>query len=215
MNGVLSEVASRELVATLVFLTIGLIALIYVRPSLTRTQGGKILAFIALFVLPVVSVRSGFLLHYEATKSTSFCLSCHVMEPYGESLLAADENYLPAAHFQNGRVDRKQACFTCHTQYTLFGDMKAKMNGLKHLLVYYSGRTPDEIELYSPYNNRECLYCHTGGRRFEELHEYDMDTLTSNERTCMECHGSSHDVANVHQRAKWKDSVEELLELSP
>ena len=52
------------------------------------------------------------------------------MEVYGESLLLADERHLPAAHFQNGRVDREHACFTCHTQYTLFGDMKAKMTGL-------------------------------------------------------------------------------------
>ncbi len=211
----MTELVSAELVATLVLLTIGLIVLIYVRPTLTRTQGGKVLVFIALFVLPVASIRSGFRLHFEATKTTSFCLSCHVMEPYGESLLLADESYLPAAHFQNGRIDRDYACFTCHTQYTLFGDMKAKMNGLKHLWVYYTGQTPEQIELYSPYNNRECLYCHVGGRRFEELHEYDMNTLVSNERACMECHGNTHDVASVHGAAKWKDSVQEILEFKP
>lgn len=166
-------------------------------------------------ILPLVSIRNGFRLHFEATKTTSFCLSCHIMEPYGESLLLEDETYLPAAHFQNRRVDREHACFTCHTQYTLFGDVKAKMNGLKHLLVYYSGRTPEVIELYSPYHNRECLYCHTGARRFEDLHAYDMDTLLSNERTCMECHGNAHDVANVHQAAKWQDSIEQLLESTP
>ena len=204
-----------ELVAILVILTIGLILLIAFRPALSRTQGGKILAFVALFVLPVASMRAGLSLHFEQTKTVSFCLSCHSMEPYGESLLLADESYLPAAHFQNGRVDRQYACFTCHTQYTLFGDMKAKMNGLRHLWVYYTGQTPEQIELYVPYNNRECLYCHTGGRRFEELHEYDMSTLVSNERSCMECHGKSHDAASVHELAKWKDTVDELLELKP
>jgi len=211
----MTELVSAELVATLIVLTIGLIGLIYVRPSLTRTQGGKLLAFIALFVLPIATVRNGFRVHFEATKTTSFCLSCHVMEPYGESLLLADETYLPAAHFQNGLVDRDYACFTCHTQYTLFGDMAAKTNGLKHGWVYYPGRTPAQIELYGPYNNRECLYCHQGGRRFEELHEHDMDTLVSNESTCMECHGSSHDVAKVHDAPKWKDSIEEILEWTP
>ena len=204
-----------EFVATLVILTIALVVLIWRRPELTRTQGGKLLAFVALFVLPIASVRAGFRLHFEETKSVAFCLSCHGMEPYGESLLVADESYLPAAHFQNGRIDRNTACFACHTQYTLFGDMKAKMTGLAHLWVHYTGQTPEKIELYQPYNNRECLYCHVGGRRFEELHEYDMPSLTSNERSCMECHGDSHDAANVHAKEKWRDSVQAILEASP
>lgn len=211
----MTELRSAELVATLALLTIALVGLIYARPSLVRTRGGKLLAFIALFVLPIASARSGFSLHFEATKSTSFCLSCHVMEPYGETLLLEDESYLPAAHFQNGLVDREHACFTCHTQYTLFGDMAAKINGLKHVWVYYTGQTPDPIELYTPYNNRECLYCHQGGRRFEELHEHDMQTLVANEMTCMECHGSAHDVASVREAPKWKDSIEEILEWQP
>ena len=88
-----------ELVATLIILTIGLVLLILFRPELTRTQGGKILAFVALLVLPVASMRAGLNLHFEKTKSVSFCLSCHPMEVYGESLLLADESYLPAAHF--------------------------------------------------------------------------------------------------------------------
>jgi len=203
-----------ELVASLVILTIGLILLIAFRRALTRTQGGKILAFVALFVLPLASMRAGFNLHFQDTKSVSFCLSCHSMEVYGESLLLADEGHLPAAHFQNGRVDREHACFTCHTQYTLFGDMKAKMNGLKHLLVFYTGQTPEKIELYSPYLNRECLYCHTGGRRFEDLHEHDMASLVNNEISCMDCHGKAHDVANVPGAEKWKPSVQELLRSS-
>lgn len=209
------EQLSAEPVAILVLLTMGLIVLIAARPELTRSQGGKALAFIALFVMPIASIRAGFDLHYESTKTTAFCLSCHVMEPYGESLLLEDSSYLPAGHFQNGRVDREYACFACHTQYTLFGDLTAKLNGVKHLLVYYSGRTPEKIELYSPYNNRECLYCHSGGRRFEELHEEDMSLLLSNEASCMECHGSAHDVAAVGNAPKWKDSIEEVLEWKP
>ncbi len=201
-----------ELLATLVILTIGLILLIAFKPELTRSQGGKILAFVVLLVLPVASMRAGFRLHFEATKTVSFCLSCHPMEPYGESLLLADESHLPAMHFQNGRVDREHACFSCHTQYTLFGDMRAKMTGLKHLWVHYTGQTPDRIELYSPYLNRECLHCHSGGRRFEELHEHDMASLVNNEISCMDCHGESHDVENVAGAEKWKQSVQEILE---
>lgn len=215
-----------ELVATLVVVTIGLILLLFLKPGLTRTQGGKLLAVIALFVLPVASLRAGFRLHFEETKTVPFCLSCHSMEVYGDSLLVADETYLPANHFQNGRVDRRTACFDCHTQYTIFGDLKAKMVGLKHLYVHYIGQTPDEIELYTPYLNRECTYCHTGGRRFEVLHDHDMASLANNEISCMECHGGRervHDVENVPQAEKWIQdpqfrglpTVRELLELKP
>lgn len=204
-----------ELVAILVLLTMALIALIALRPTLTRTPGGKALVFVAFFVFPLASMRAGLNIHFESTKQTSFCLSCHAMEPYGESLLLEDESYLPAAHFQNRRVDRKYACFTCHTQYTLFGDMKAKMNGLKHLWIYYTGQTPDKIELYNPYRNRECLYCHTGSRRFEELHEYDMNELVSNEISCMDCHGKAHDASTAAGAPKWNPSIHEMLEATP
>lgn len=201
-----------ELVAILVILTIGLILLIAFRPALTRTQGGKILAFVALFVLPVASMRAGFRLHFESTKETSFCLSCHVMEPYGESLLVADDSFLPAAHFQNRRVDRKYACFECHTQYTIFGGMKAKMRGLRHAWVYYTGQAPEKIEPYSPLHNRECLYCHTGSRDYEELHEDDKAELMNNEGSCMECHGRMHEVATVDAAPKWKPTIQEMLD---
>jgi len=204
-----------ELVATLVILTMGLILLVRVKPELTRTQGGKMLAFVALFVLPVASMRAGFTLHFESTKEAAFCLSCHAMEPYGESLLVADESYLPAEHFQNRRVDRKYACFECHTQYTIFGDLKAKMRGLGHAWVYYTGQTPEKIEPYSPYHNRECLYCHAGSRRYEELHEYDKTQLENNESSCQECHGSMHEVATVEAKPKWKPTIKELLKGSP
>lgn len=211
----MTEVLSFEPVAILLLLTIALILLVAAQPSLTRTRGGKALAFVALFALPVASVRAGFNLHYESTKSTSFCLSCHVMEPYGESLLVADETFLPAAHFQNVRMARDKACFTCHTQYTLFGDLNAKMNGLTHLWVYYTGQTPERIELYSPYQNRECLHCHSGARNFEALHVDDMTEFVGNEISCMDCHGTAHDVSAVDGAEKWKPSIEELLGVRP
>lgn len=211
----MTALITSELVATLVVLTIMMVLLIYFRPSLVRTPGGKLLAFISLCLLPLASMRSGFLLHFESTKTTAFCLSCHVMEPYGESLLVDDQEYVPAVHFQNGTLDRKKACFTCHTQYTMFGDMRAKMAGLQHLYVYYLGEIPEEIELYSPYSNRECLYCHGGGRQYEDLHEHDTPTLVTNERSCQECHEKIHDAAGAHAAPKWRGTVDEILELSP
>jgi len=120
-------------VGTLIVLSIILIGLLLIRPSITAAPGGKLLAFIAFFILPVVATALGASIHLEQSTSTQFCLSCHVMEPYGKSLLIDDPSYLPAAHFQNNRIPKDHACFTCHTDYTMFGDVNSKMRGLKHI----------------------------------------------------------------------------------
>ena len=127
-------------VATIIVLSIILIGLLLIRPSITAAQGGKIVAFIAFFILPIVATVLGASIHLENSKSTQFCLSCHVMEAHGKSLYIDDPTYVPAAHFQNNRIPKEQACFTCHTNYTMFGDVHSKMRGLKHIYVYYLKR---------------------------------------------------------------------------
>jgi len=185
--------------------TIALIALVVLRPSLVAARGGKVLAFIAFFLLPVLVTATGLNVHMESSKSTAFCLSCHVMAPYGRSLHVDDKDHLPAQHFQNNRIPRDHACFTCHTTYTLFGDYRAKLTGLRHVYVNYLGTIPKEIKLYQPYNNRECLHCHNGGRSFEEddVHKGVRDDLSSGKTSCLECHSTVHDVANVAHLKVW------------
>src|SRR5437868_5518941 len=107
-------------VALATAVTLALIALVVLRPSLTAARGGRVLAFLAFLVLPVLVTATGLNLHMEKSKSTEFCLSCHVMAPYGKSLYVDDKDHIPAAHFQNNRIPRDHACFTCHTTYTLF-----------------------------------------------------------------------------------------------
>ena len=103
------EIVSAELVATLVAVTLAVIILIYRRPSLIRTRGGKALAFVAFFILPIVCICHGFRLHFEATKTTSFCLSCHVMEPYGESLLRTRTTCRPRTFRTGGWTESTRA----------------------------------------------------------------------------------------------------------
>ncbi len=152
----------------------------------------------------------------EHSKSTKFCLSCHVMEPYGKSLHVDNSEYIPASHYENNRVPRSQACFTCHRNYTIFGDTKAKLRGLKHVYVYYLGTVPKKIELYSPYSNRECLHCHAGARSFEEgaTHNEEPDRLKlirSNKLSCMSsgCHGIVHAVESLDHVDFWKATTNE------
>lgn len=193
--------------AAIALVTIALIALVISRPSLIDARGGRILAFLSLFILPLLVTTFGVSAQVEHSKSTKFCLSCHVMEPYGRSLHADDASYVPARHYQNNRVPRDEACFTCHTNYTMFGDFKAKARGLRHVYINYIGTIPKQIKLYEPYNNRECLHCHAGARSFEEndLHKDIRADLGGNKTSCLECHNTIHNVHGLAGVKIWKE----------
>ena len=198
-------------VLALLAMTVAFVALIVARPEITMARGGKILGFLALFVFPAFAGMLGFQNHLERSKQTSFCLTCHLMEPYGKSLYVDDSSYLPAAHFQNSRIPRENACFTCHTSYTMYGTERDKMRGLVHLYKYYIGHPANPIRLYEPFNNRECLHCHAGARSFEQgaVHTADAQTMAdikSNKLSCVSsgCHDTIHNVAQQNKVKFWK-----------
>jgi nitrate/TMAO reductase-like tetraheme cytochrome c subunit len=200
------------IVLVLLAFTVVFIAVIIARPEVTIARGGKILAFLALFVLPVFAGFTGLENHINRSQETSFCLSCHVMGGYGKSLLVDDASYIPAAHYQNNRVPRAEACYTCHTDYTMYsGAVKAKLRGLHHLYAQYIGKPSQPIHLYTPYNNRECLHCHLGARSFEQgaVHTADPQTMTdikSNKLSCVSsgCHDMVHNVSQQDHQKFWK-----------
>lgn len=194
----------------LVAASAALIGLVIARPRLTDHPGGKILAFVAFLVLPTSATAIGLMAHLEHAKSTTFCLSCHVMTPYGESLAVDSEEHLPARHYQNKLMPRENACFACHTTYTMFGDVQAKMRGLRHVWVQYFGTIPETIELYEPYRNRECLSCHGDARSFEQQADHmDVRTeLASNEISCLDCHDLAHDVSSLDDLPRWTGGEE-------
>ena len=106
-------------VVAVLAITIVVACLVVLRPGLTVARGGKILAFLGLFIFPAMAAMLGFESHLERSKETSFCLTCHIMGPYGRSLYADDPSFIPAAHFQNARVPREQACIPA-TRITRF-----------------------------------------------------------------------------------------------
>ena len=193
-------------------LCIVLAILVAVRPGLTSNRAGKILAFVALFILPVMAASMGVSEHMERAEQTQFCLSCHIMESHGQSLYVDDKNFLAAAHFQNHRIPADRACYTCHTDYSIFGTAKAKLGGLRHIYVQYLGKPPkpEEIKMYRPYNNRECLHCHDGARSFEQqkMHSSDPNTMSdikSNKLSCTDagCHDTVHNVGELGGAKMW------------
>lgn len=201
---------ATALLVLLVVVSAILVALLTFRPSITSNQSGKMLAFVVLFLLPLLSLVMGVNSEIERSKSTQFCLSCHIMEPYGRSLKVDDPNYLAAAHFQNHRVPADQACYTCHTNYAMFGGLRAKLHGLRHVYVQYLGTSKRPLHLYEAYNNRECLHCHLGARSFEEgaVHNADPDLLPAvkaNKISCISsgCHETVHNTAQLNNVKFW------------
>jgi cytochrome c-type protein NapC len=203
------------LLYALILLSVILVGVFVLRPDVTSTRGGKILAFFVLFILPLLCAAIGISSEVERSKRTEFCLSCHTMEPYGKSLHVDNPAFLAAAHFQNHRVPADNACFTCHTHYAMFGDLRAKLGGLKHVYVYYLGKppAPEAIRLYEPFNNRECLHCHQGARSFEEgaVHNADPDLLPAvkaNKLSCLSsgCHETVHNLAQLKNAKFWKEN---------
>jgi cytochrome c-type protein NapC len=199
-------------ILALILISALLAAVIVVRPAIAAHPSGKILAFGVLFFLPLFCLLAGTDSEMERSKSTAFCLSCHVMETYGKSLHVDDPAYLAAAHFQNHRVPENEACYTCHTNYALFGSFKAKLGGLRHLYVHYllTDPRPEDIKLHEPFNNRECLHCHLGARSFEQgaVHNADPATLPAikaNTLSCISsgCHEVVHNVATLGKVKFW------------
>jgi len=190
--------------------SIVLASIFLIRPSVTTGAAWKILAFIGLCVLPALCIVGGMNTHVQRSEQTKFCISCHVMAPYGQSLYIDDAAHIPAQHFQNHRVPPDMACYACHTDYTIYGPLKDKMQGLKRIYVQYLSTPPDpaSIHIQGGFKNAQCLHCHLGARSFEEnpVHTAIMDSLTSNQMSCLTsgCHDTAHDVANLAREKFWK-----------
>jgi cytochrome c-type protein NapC len=191
-------------------LSVVLAAIFLIRPSLTRAAGWKIVAFIGLCVLPALCIVGGMNAHVQRSEQTRFCISCHVMIPYGQSLYIDDASHIPAQHFQNHRVPVDMACYSCHADYSIYGPLKDKLQGLKRIYIQYVSTAPDPASIRIPggFQNAQCLHCHLGARNFEEnaVHAAMLDSLKSNQTSCLTsgCHDTAHDIANLSHQKFWK-----------
>lgn len=190
-------------------LTLAVIALVVRRPESVGTAGGKILAFVALVVLPGLLLLGGAEQHYQQAKTTQFCLSCHTLGPYGESLRADHPSLLPASHYQNRRIPTDRACYACHTNYAMFGDFDDKVRGVRHVWHHVWGTASNPVELYAPYENRSCFECHQGARSYEEHpdHARFHAELLEGSKSCLMCHNLVHEVDTLDRYPRWEGDV--------
>jgi mono/diheme cytochrome c family protein len=191
----------------LIVLTILLAGVFLVRPSITGGATGKVLAFVGLCVLPALCIGTGMSFHMQRSEQTAYCVSCHSMETHGESLHLEDPKYIPAQHFQNHLVPPDAACYTCHTDYTMYGPLKDKLKGLRYLYMEYVSTPPKTIHIDGKYSNLQCLHCHQGARNFEEhLNQMPpIGELTTNRISCLSsgCHDMIHNASEVGHLKMW------------
>jgi len=183
------------IVLILSFICIFLIIRIIVQdPKKVTKPFGKWLLLLIFFVLSPMIYLLNFTVAVEDSKTVEFCNSCHIMNGYVNDVEDPDSEYLASMHYQYRWIAGDQ-CFTCHSDYGLFGNAKAKMTGIKHVWAYYTGyKTP--IELYDTYNSHICLRCHAPVISFQEIeeHEENASEIISNEMSClgMDCHIRTH-----------------------
>ena len=175
-------------------LNLGLFFLLIKQWRVLNQTARTTLGGLTFVILPICWTMASALQSLEDMKQVDFCGSCHVMEGYLASLNADDSDSIPAVHYLNNYVPRHKACYECHTEYTIFGGVKAKLNGLKHVWVNYVAGAPEKIALYRPYANRDCLRCHGPAARFQAVEEHgdEMDAIKSGEVSCLECHDVGH-----------------------
>ena len=173
---------------------IGLIAytLIARRQSLLDIHSKWIL-FLGVAVLPIPAIFMSTAVGLEHSKQPEFCDPCHAMDPFMEDMKDVASKQLAARHYKN-RFIQKAHCYTCHTDYGIFGTMEAKLNGMKHLWGDFTDHWSHPIEISKPYRYQICLNCHAGAVRFERLEEHDgvIEEVLAGEGGCNPCHELAH-----------------------
>ncbi len=113
------------------------------------------------------------------TETALFCASCHVMESQFE------------AWFNVG-AHRSIRCVDCHLPHETLPAyyIWKSIDGMKDVLVFYSGRTPENItlsELGRGFVQANCIRCHS-----------ERVAMINQERACWDCHRFlQHSLAGV------------------
>lgn len=177
------------------------------RPHLDRMT--KMLLLVGLGLLPGVVSLTGNIASFEYTMSRPFCGSCHVMGPYLRDAEDPSSTSLAATHSRNGKFG-ENSCYTCHSDYQMFGAITTKLNGMRHLWAYvteYASTGPDgeggpPIHMFKPFDNDRCMQCHsTRGKTYLDRHGDDVEAIRAGDVRCIDCHDEVHPLA-LHRRQK-------------
>jgi cytochrome c nitrite reductase small subunit len=154
-----------------------------------------LLLLVLLGVMPVLLGLAIFALSFQRAEQLSFCADCHTMTPWVADLKNPNSASLASKHYRN-RWSLDDQCYTCHEDYQFMGPVDAKMDGVRHVIAYYTGigMPRGAIKLYAPYPNGNCLRCHGAASNFNlnPTHAAVAAQIKNNQLSCLVCHQPIH-----------------------
>ena len=179
--------------------------------ALVRGRLPDALSYSALLLLPLFGyVLENFHL-LDQSKRVEFCGSCHeTMSPLVEAM-RGDGEYLASMHYRRGAVPHDAACYRCHGGYGLWGDARAKLAGVRHMIHTVTNGYEFPIQTVGTFDIASCLDCHAQAAPFRaEATHRDPDlqqSLLSGEIGCVGlCHPAPHPPEALQGVAAWRAS---------
>jgi nitrate/TMAO reductase-like tetraheme cytochrome c subunit len=179
----------------LVFGLANLVVLVLVWGMVRRkgvTAASKALLFGTIVLIPVMVVFLSTAHGMQESATVDACGECHAMAGHVADLRNPQSDSLAATHYKNRYIQENQ-CYTCHSDYGMFGTMNAKLTGLGHVYYNVTGNYEKPIKIRHPYSNVRCLSCHGGAQNFVAKHEKEqIESLLAGKDSCLDCHGPAH-----------------------
>ena len=153
----------------------------------------RMLLFIGVCCVPFPAVLMSAAVGLEQSKAVAFCSSCHVMGAFVADMRDAASGSLSALHFRN-RYIQDEHCYSCHTDYGLFGTLEAKVGGMTHVWNEFAGAGSGTVRPKTNYRFTICLNCHGQSSKFinQKGHAGVVNKVVSGQSACTECHARSH-----------------------
>ena len=179
----------------LVFAVLNIVLILVVWRVIQRrgvTTISNSLLFGSILVLPVIVTFLATAHGMQESMKTEACGACHIMESHVADLKNPKSDSLAAVHYKN-RYIQENHCYTCHSDYGMYGTVGAKLEGLGHTVHNLTGHYELPLKTRVPYSNVRCLSCHGGAANFAAKHEQDqIANLMSGKDSCLDCHGPAH-----------------------
>ena len=183
---------SRFLIGLMVLgILILLFSLVRYRGRLTGTVATT-LVVAGVAIIPIAASGLGTVLVFERAEKVEFCASCHLtMQTFVDDLKNSKSESLAAVHYKNRYIADDQ-CYVCHTSYGIFGTVEAKKEGFIDVYKYFTHTFKLPVRLRHPYRNDDCLKCHAGSVKWQEIHGEFKDGIFAGDLHCMDCHAEKN-----------------------
>jgi nitrate/TMAO reductase-like tetraheme cytochrome c subunit len=139
-------------------------------------------------LVAVVIIIGGFATLDPYLRSTRFCLSCHEVKPFGDSLKTSK-------HYEKGVKE----CGECHIGPGILGAIKAKFLGFRDLVAHVRQTYKVHPIAIEPWNlaivNQRCRECHTldhtkdpAHMKYTATYRVSLDEKKIRALLCTDCH---------------------------